>query len=324
MLRKMLASIFMLTFMIGLFSAPSFAYDHAVIKEGTDARFNNPLYADKEVLNYLLWTVDEKLENDVIALQQTFQLSDDQMEQLRNWGLKERQLIQAELTSFQFEDTQNVDLFNSIASRVFQERNTALKELFGEQYPLFEEWIAVWWQNEIEYRNKWLHSRASIQADKDKIVGIFATQYLPNTSGAYEVALPDKYVKFANLGWKNDIPSHLRSTYGNPPYTVNIYNPDTNKSVRNVKVDDVGPWNTDDNYWDSKNGNNPRRKFTDLSLGSPQAYEAYTNGHNGGKDQSGRKVLNPAGIDLTPNVAADLGLKLYQNAWVDVRYESLP
>jgi hypothetical protein len=33
----------------------------------------------------------------------------------------------------------------------------------------------------------------------------------------------------------------------------------------------------------------------------------------------GREVLNPAGADLTPAVAAQLGLRKYQYAWVSVR-----
>jgi hypothetical protein len=52
----------------------------------------------------------------------------------------------------------------------------------------------------------------------------------------------------------------------------------------------------------------------------PQAEAAYFKNHNGGEDQFGREVLNPAGVDLTPRVARRLGLDRYQNAWVYVRY----
>ena len=63
------------------------------------------------------------------------------------------------------------------------------------------------------------------------------------------------------------------------------------RGEREVKAPakEVGPWNTTENY-------------------------------NNGKDQFGRKVLNPAGVDLTPRVARRLGLEKYQNAWVRVRY----
>lgn len=48
--------------------------------------------------------------------------------------------------------------------------------------------------------------------------------------------------------------------------------------------------------------------FTDLPQGISEAQAAYFNDYNDGKDQFGRIVTNPAGIDLTPAVAADLGL----------------
>ncbi|MBT9260247.1 MAG: hypothetical protein KM310_10950 [Clostridiales bacterium] len=48
--------------------------------------------------------------------------------------------------------------------------------------------------------------------------------------------------------------------------------------------------------------------FKDLPLGKPEAQAAFYEGYNGGEDQFGRKVTNPAGIDLTPYVASQLGL----------------
>jgi len=319
MLKKVISILFTFALLLTLFTATGFSYDNSDTKSN-----NNPLYQNKEVLNYLLWTVDAKLENDAVLLQKELGLTDEQMDQLRDWGIKERQLVIEELSKYTEQQLQDADLFNATAAKVFAARNEALQGILGKKYSSFADWIAKWWENEKVYRNKWIKERQSLNADIDRVSGIFATQYNPNKPGAYEVALPDKYVKFANLGWTSDIPANLRPIYSNAPYRVNVYNPSKNRAVNGVRVDEVGPWNTDDNYWDAKNGNNPRRRFTDLALGTPESYAAYTNGYNGGKDQSGRTVLNPAGIDLTPNVAADLGLSLYQNAWVDVRYEFLP
>lgn len=287
--------------------------------ESTDVKGEpNPLYNDKNVLNYLLWTVDEKLEKDVEQLQSEFALSEEQMDILKQWGLNERRLIIQNMDK-------SVETFNSTVNSVLQDRNLTLRQVFGEDYYKFENWIQNWWIEEKEYRATWLNQRQSLFADEDRISGIFATQYNPNTTGAYEVALPDKYVKFANLGWVNDIPAAYQSIYDDPPYKVNVYYPVTNLAVNGVDVDEVGPWNTDDNYWNSATGSsNPRRLFTDLDLGIPEAYAAFYDDYNDGKDQSGRTVLNPAGIDLTPNVASDLGLAPLHNAWVDVRYEYLP
>lgn len=75
--------------------------------------------------------------------------------------------------------------------------------MLGDQYEAFGEWLTKWWEGEREYRMalfKERNSQISIQADIDRISNVWATQYTPNTSGAHEVALPDKYVKFANLG----------------------------------------------------------------------------------------------------------------------------
>ncbi|GAA1575968.1 MULTISPECIES: hypothetical protein [Kribbella] len=79
---------------------------------------------------------------------------------------------------------------------------------------------------------------------------------------------------------------------------------------------DVGPWNTKDDYW---NPSSTREMWTDLPQGKPEAQAAYQNGYNGGKDQFGRTVANPAGIDLADGVFWD-ALKLADNGWVDVTY----
>lgn len=78
---------------------------------------------------------------------------------------------------------------------------------------------------------------------------------------------------------------------------------------------DVGPWNTEDDYW-----NADRAKWPDLPRGTPQAQAAYQDGHNGGKDQFGRQVGNPAGIDLADGTFWD-GLALSDNDWVTVTYQ---
>ncbi|MER5454190.1 hypothetical protein ABT008_05365 [Micromonospora sp. NPDC002389] len=79
---------------------------------------------------------------------------------------------------------------------------------------------------------------------------------------------------------------------------------------------DVGPWNTRDDYW---NPSAVRENWKDLPQGRPQAQAAYQNGYHGGRDQFGRTVLNPAGIDLADGTFWD-GLQLTTNAWVDVAY----
>ena len=59
--------------------------------------------------------------------------------------------------------------------------------------------------------------------------------------------------------------------------------------------------------------------WKDLPQGRPEAQAAYQNGYNGGKDEFGRTVANPAGIDLADGTFWD-ALGLTNNAWVDTTY----
>ncbi len=96
-------------------------------------------------------------------------------------------------------------------------------------------------------------------------------------------------------------------------YTVTLKNPSTGATVTE-KIYDVGPWNTKDNYWHT-----PRAEFSSLALGLPEAQAAYQNGFNGGKDEFGRLVANPAGIDLADGTFWD-SLGLSGNTWIDVTF----
>ncbi len=124
---------------------------------------------------------------------------------------------------------------------------------------------------------------------------VFATQYSGYTK--YEAALPHRKLKF-----------------GSQP-RVKIRRASGGRVVR-PKVEEVGPWNNHDNYWASRKH---RTMWKDLPRCMPEAQAAYYDNYNRGKDEYGRKVLNPAGVDLTPSVARGMGLKKYQNAWVYVR-----
>lgn len=101
---------------------------------------------------------------------------------------------------------------------------------------------------------------------------------------------------------------------GSGDYSVQVCTSD-NARCEWAPVWDIGPWNTKDDYW-----NADREMWTDLPQGTPQAQAARQDGYNGGKDQFGRTVLNPAGIDLADGTFWD-GLRLKDNGWVDVTYE---
>lgn len=164
---------------------------------------------------------------------------------------------------------------------------------------------------------------------------VFATQYVPNTPGSVEVAVPDKCAKFAALGWTGPL-----SEQGCPAgyrlgldYRV-VVTRDSGGSMA-LPVKDVGPWNVDDNYWAGPGSPMPRRLFADLPRGVPEAQAARSgyntvpnctnlggtpSGRSGGADQFGRCVLNPAGIDLSVEAARQLGLGNLQNEVVTVAF----
>jgi len=141
---------------------------------------------------------------------------------------------------------------------------------------------------------------------------VFCTQYAAMT--AWEIAVPDAFVKFANRDWAYE-PGYPDGYYG-----VRLTRDST--VVEDVPVWDVGPWNIDDNYWNEAGGNpRPRRLFTDLPLGKPEAEAAFYDNYNGGRDQFDRTVLNPGGCDLSFDVATALGLAFLENDWIQVEYK---
>lgn len=108
--------------------------------------------------------------------------------------------------------------------------------------------------------------------------------------------------------------SSVLNPNGGYTYTVTVRNPANGRVASNVPVWDVGPWNTDDNYW-----HYPRAMFGDLPVGRAEADAAYYDGYNGGRDQFGRDVANPAGIDLADGTFWD-DLGMTGNAWVEVTF----
>ncbi|MCT2280311.1 hypothetical protein M3G91_22090 [Micromonospora chalcea] len=103
------------------------------------------------------------------------------------------------------------------------------------------------------------------------------------------------------------------SPRGTGDYTVKVCTTSGSR-CEYAPVWDVGPWNTRDDWW---NPSSIRENWTDLPRGLPEAQAAYQNGYNGGRDQFGRTVRNPAGLDLADGTFWD-GLRLTDNAWVDV------
>jgi hypothetical protein len=165
---------------------------------------------------------------------------------------------------------------------------------------------------------------------------VYATQYKPNKRGSVEVAVPDKCVKFASLGWTSALQSAACPAGYRLGLDYKVRIRTASGAVLTARVKDVGPWNEDDNYWDATTGPRPRRRFGRLPRGTPEAQAAFYNGvhtvpdcttlsgapsgHAGPADQFGRCVLNPAGIDLSLAAARRLGFASLQSGWVTVSF----
>lgn len=321
--RKMLPIAISLLLLIGLVGAV------AVQAQGGETDAEDDPWLQKPVLPYLLLTADQRLKGETQALFDALGLSEEEEKALQQIAVEEQRQVQdlyreswsilQDESLSSAERQKAVDKHNEGVRQAMANTDRAVRRLLGSRYPAFRDWI----------RNWWLRERQAIAKLKQPQEGpgtlsaayscwVFATQYYGYTD--YKVALPDKYVKFANLGWP--IPPPYDAWCSNPPYTVDI-NRDS-YWVWGVLVREVGTWNIDDNYWDAANGAPPRRMFTDIPLCCSEAEYAYYYGYNGGKDQFGQTVTNPASVDLTPAVAADLGLGYLENSWLTVYYYDLP
>lgn len=291
---------------------------NAVPQYVDDLKLTDP-WGKKPVLSYFFFTAESSFEEKRENLFKVLALSEGQKESFQKI-VKDEQ-IQISLLEengqvlIQDDKKEKISVlqFNSRLQSTLKDTDQKIRKLLGSSYPVFRKAIRDWWKEEQERVKQLKQPKEEIGILSSAYsCYVFATQYKGYTN--YEVALPDKYVKWANLGWSY--------RYNNPPYTVNVAR--SGYWVGNVLVKEVGPWNEDDNYWDSAYGYNPRRLFTDIPLCWSEAEYVYFYGYNNGRSQFGYIVTNPASVDLTPAVAVNLGLKYLQNSWLTVHYYDLP
>lgn len=138
----------------------------------------------------------------------------------------------------------------------------------------------------------------SIFATREGLVGGTTANGHVIVPNDHFVALPSRRALATNFGHEREV----RLTYRGLTTVVPVW--------------DVGPWNTHDDYW------NPpaiRETFKDLRRGLPESEAAFYSAYNGGRDERGRTVKNPAGIDLADGTFwFDLGL--INNDRVTVEY----
>ena len=135
-----------------------------------------------------------------------------------------------------------------------------------------------------------------VYAHREGLVGYTTANGHVIQPNDFFVALPC----WCSLSSKGGNEFQVRLTYGDTSLVVPVW--------------DVGPWNTEDNYWDPPE----QRHYQGLPQGVPAAEAAYYDGYNGGRDGFGRTVLSPAGIDIGDGAFYALGMT--GSDWIDVTF----
>ncbi|MFA5801085.1 MAG: hypothetical protein WC911_01270 [Thermoleophilia bacterium] len=294
------------------------------LPHGSGATAQSAWLDDKPVASFLFT-------NDAVVdlLAEDFGLSAEQKTILREIGIGETAaLAQLKQESEAVVDREDLSVdqkqvaisgmdYNSRVSGIVASSRMKTESLFdADQKSRLPEWVSV----QMKAQRKTFADAAATAALGPMTTGasgsyrVYATQYYSNFGAdSIDVAVPDKYAKFASLGWEY----HAGYPAG-ANYSVNLgYN---GHQLNGVRVKDCGPWNIDDNYWNTTGGSRPRRLFAGLATGLPGAQAAYFDDYNGGLDQFGRMVSNPAGIDLSPKAGVQLGLGYLVSGWVTVTF----
>lgn len=304
--RHLRGALFLLAAITGVGFA--LAGDSATVEAQEYSAYSDP---ERPAISFIL-----SEEQNVGEFQEKFGLSDEQIEEVSAAVLRENealakayaeseQIVEAnrELPEEQIaEKIAASDYHEKVRAAIAETKSSIEGMLPEDRRAELQAWVdAKFAQEEQEL------SEASVATDQVSVAGrrgvkcrVFATQY--NGFTRREVALP--YVRLKREGGFN-----VRLKRGD--------------HIAKVRVKEVGPWNIYDNYWNSRRAYEKKNRWDDLRhlpRCTPWAQAAYFRNYNHGKDQYGRRVTNPAGVDLTPRVARALGLKKYQNAWIYVRY----
>lgn len=206
--------------------------------------------------------------------------------------------------------------YNGRLKTILASSQTGLKNQLSETaYTKLVEWLNQQWQLFVAQRNAIRSTSSSPSTistnaltETCQVFDLFATR---STYTDYSADLPDKYVKFANRGLE-----YAKGYTHTIIYSITVKYDTT--IVPNVVVTDV-VWNHNDNYWNTITDTvHPRRMFTDLPHGMPEAEAAFYDNYNGGKNEFGQEVTNPAGLNVSQQVADLLGIG--GSAWIEVTF----
>lgn len=122
------------------------------------------------------------------------------------------------------------------------------------------------------------------------------------TANGHRIRPRDRFValpSWSSLSSRDGYEFQVRVTYGERSVVLPVW--------------DVGPWNTHDDYW------SPNRRYSDLAVGVPMAQAARLDGYNNGRDEFGRRIRLPNGIDIADGAFWD-DLGMTDSDWVEVSF----
>jgi hypothetical protein len=138
-------------------------------------------------------------------------------------------------------------------------------------------------------------ARAKDQPPTGPTYSVFATReglVGHRTANGHRIVARDRFVALPDWG--------VLSSKGGNEFQVRVTY--RGRSVV-LPVWDVGPWNTHDDYW------SPKRRYDDLPVGQPMAHAAYHQRYHSGRDEFGRRIRMPNGIDIADGAFwDDLGM----------------
>jgi hypothetical protein len=176
--------------------------------------------------------------------------------------------------------------YNQRVRKAIAATKSSIEAVVGEENePRLKEWVDAKFAQEGREAEESAVADLQVSADGSRtlVCKVYATYY--NAFTRYEVALPHRALKF-------------RDRYRRVPIRPVV----GGRRVR-APVKEVGPWNTYDNYWKARTTNEKRGEWRNLPRCVPEAQAAFYDNFHGGKDERGRTVTNPAGLDLSPAVA---------------------
>jgi hypothetical protein len=230
-------------------------------------------------------------ESNAQEFREEFDLDDEQLASVLAAVREEKETL-AQLYAKTHTEGTDASEYNERVRQAIAETKASVEAVLGEEkVPRLGEWVDAKFAQEGREAAESAVADVQVSADRSRSLRckVYATYYDAFTR--YEVALPHRGLKFRDR--RREVP--IRPVKGG-------------RGAR-ARVKEVGPWNTYDNYWKARTTNEKNNVWRNLPRCVPEAQAAFYDNFNKGKDESGRPVTNPAGVDLTLAVAKRMGIK---------------